>query len=201
MPSTPGRGRYSLPDHRRRPGRRRAIPAQRSPLGRRTRRAVDRRFRSGQFPRGVYPRRVEGKTIELHHHQRHASDRPRPNGRRVLLAAFVNAGAIVRRLVDRQHVHILCAGTDGKLGEDDVLLAGMLVERLEREGGIVYRQNAQAMTARETWLHAFPFHRPSGPSARSRPAGVATCDTALAARISCRSAWKKTSSRRPGSAA
>ncbi len=79
-----------------------------------------------------------------------------------MLAAFVNAGAIVRRLVDRQHVHILCAGTDGKMGDDDVLLAGMLVERLQREGGLVYQQNAQAMTARETWLHSFSLPQALG---------------------------------------
>jgi phosphosulfolactate phosphohydrolase-like enzyme len=36
-----------------------------------------------------------------------------------------------------------------------VLLAGMLVERIQREGGIVYQQNAQAITSRETWLAGF----------------------------------------------
>jgi 2-phosphosulfolactate phosphatase len=73
----------------------------------------------------------------------------------ILLAAFVNASAVARRLYDREHVNILCAGTNGKIGHDDVLLAGMLVERLQREGGMVYQQNGQAITARETWLHAF----------------------------------------------
>jgi 2-phosphosulfolactate phosphatase len=73
----------------------------------------------------------------------------------IFLAAFLNVSAVARRLFDREHVNILCAGTDGKIGQDDVLLAGMLVERLQREGGMVYLQNGQAITARETWLHAF----------------------------------------------
>ena len=80
----------------------------------------------------------------------------------VLLAGFVNAGAVARRLADREHVHIICAGTDGKIGDDDVLLAGLLVERLQREGGMVYQQNGQAMTARETWLHAFALPQALG---------------------------------------
>jgi 2-phosphosulfolactate phosphatase len=119
-------------------------------------------FDLGNSPDEFTPERVEGKTIVFTttngtraiNHARMADE--------VVLAAFVNAAAIVRRLVDRQHVHILCAGTDGKMGDDDVLLAGMLVERLQREGGMVYQQNAQAMTARETWLHSFSLPQALG---------------------------------------
>ena len=112
-------------------------------------------FDLGNSPDEYVPGRVEGKTLiftttngthAISHAQ--AADE-------VLLAAFVNADAVVRHLFDREQVHILCAGTDGQISHEDVLLAGMLVERLQREGGIVYRQNGQAMTARETWLHAF----------------------------------------------
>ena len=119
-------------------------------------------FDLGNSPEEYTPERVEGKTIiftttngtQAINHARAADE--------VVLAAFVNADAIIRRLVDRQHIHILCAGTDGKMGDDDVLLAGMLVERLEREGGMVYQQNAQAMTARETWLHSFSLPQALG---------------------------------------
>ena len=85
----------------------------------------------------------------------------------ILLAAFVNASAVARRLFDRERVNILCAGTDGKIGHDDVLRAGMLVERLLREGGMVYQQNGQAITARETWLHAFALPIALGAEPRS----------------------------------
>jgi 2-phosphosulfolactate phosphatase len=119
-------------------------------------------FDLGNSPEEYTPERIEGKTIIFTttngttaiNHARAADE--------VLLAAFVNAGAIVRRLIDREHVHILCAGTDGKMGDDDILLAGMLVERLQREGGLVYQQNAQAMTARETWLHSFSLPQALG---------------------------------------
>jgi 2-phosphosulfolactate phosphatase len=119
-------------------------------------------FDLGNSPDEFASERVGGKTIiftttngtQAINHAKAADE--------VVLAAFVNAGAIVRRLIDRQNVHILCAGTDGKLGDDDVLLAGMLVERLEREGGMVYQQNAQAMTTRETWLHTFSLPQALG---------------------------------------
>jgi 2-phosphosulfolactate phosphatase len=73
----------------------------------------------------------------------------------IRIAAFVNVSAVVQTLLDCDRIHILCAGTDGQISEDDVLLAGMLVERLQRQGGIPYEQNAQAITAREFWLHSF----------------------------------------------
>jgi len=59
-------------------------------------------------------------------------------------------------------VHLVCAGTAGHISQDDVLLAGMLVERLVREGGLLYEQNAQAITAREAWLHSFALPRAVG---------------------------------------
>jgi 2-phosphosulfolactate phosphatase len=80
----------------------------------------------------------------------------------IVVATFVNLSAVVQRLLDREHVHILCSGTDGKISEDDVLLAGMLVDRLQRRGGMVYQQNTQTITARETWLHAFALPRAIG---------------------------------------
>jgi 2-phosphosulfolactate phosphatase len=80
----------------------------------------------------------------------------------VLIAALVNASAVVRRLTEREHVHILCAGTDGKISDDDVLLAGLLVDRLHRQGGMVYQQNGQAITAREMWLNAFALPQAIG---------------------------------------
>jgi len=82
--------------------------------------------------------------------------------RRILLGAFVNAAAVVERLLTEDHIHLLCAGTRGELSRDDVLVAGMLVERLERQSGRVYQQNAQAITARETWLHAFALPQAIG---------------------------------------
>jgi 2-phosphosulfolactate phosphatase len=119
-------------------------------------------FDLGNSPDQYTPERVEGKTlIFTTSNGTHAINHAK-TADEVLLAAFVNADAVVRRLHDRHQVHILCAGTDGKISEDDVLLAGMLVERLQREGGLVYQQNGQAITAREMWLHAFALPQALG---------------------------------------
>lgn len=119
-------------------------------------------FDLGNSPDEYVPGRVEGKNIIFTTtngtrailHARAADE--------VVVAAFVNADAIVRRLIECEKVHIICAGTDGGISQDDVLLAGMLVDRLEREGGMVYRQNGQAITARETWLSAFALPQALG---------------------------------------
>jgi 2-phosphosulfolactate phosphatase len=74
---------------------------------------------------------------------------------RVLLGAFVNAKAIFEQLVGVGQIHLLCAGTRGEFGRDDILLAGLLVDRLQRAGGIRYQLNVQALTARENWTSSF----------------------------------------------
>ena len=80
----------------------------------------------------------------------------------IWIGAFVNANAVVRQLLGREQIHLLCAGTEGQFTEEDLLFAGMLVERLTRLGDIMYLQNAQAMTAREFWLSSFPLPQALG---------------------------------------
>ncbi len=112
-------------------------------------------FDLGNSPREYTPERVAGKTLVFTtsngtralHHARLAE--------RVYLGAFVNAAALLGQLLGREQVHLLCSGTHGQYSEDDILLAGLLVERLERAGGCHYAQNAQAATAREYWLSSF----------------------------------------------
>lgn len=119
-------------------------------------------FDLGNSPSEYTPDRVGGKTLVFTtsngtralHHARLAD--------RVLLGAFVNASAIVRELLGQEQIHILCSGTHGQYSEDDVLLAGMLAERLERTGGFNYAQNAQAATAREFWLSSFALPKALG---------------------------------------
>jgi 2-phosphosulfolactate phosphatase len=119
-------------------------------------------FQLGNSPEEYSVDRVGGKTVILTTtngtramvHAQHADE--------VLVASFVNAAAIVAKLREREKISILCAGTDGLISEDDVLLAGMLVDRLQRQAGMVYQENAQALTARESWLHAFPLPQALG---------------------------------------
>ena len=112
-------------------------------------------FQLGNSPEEYSADRVGGKKViftttngtRAMNHARRAN--------RIFVAAFVNASATVAKLLEREKIHIICAGANGRVTEDDVLLAGMLVDRIQRQSGDVYQQNAQAITAREFWLGAF----------------------------------------------
>ncbi len=119
-------------------------------------------FDLGNSPDEYTPQRVGGKTVLFTTtNGTRAMNRAR-QADEILIAGFVNASAVARRLFDREHIHIICAGTDGAVTREDVLLAGLLVERLQREGGMIYRQNAQAITARELWLGSFALPQALG---------------------------------------
>ena len=52
-------------------------------------------------------------------------------------------------------IHILCAGTEGKQTEEDLYLAGLLVQRIQQNTKNRFRLNAQAVAAVETWERLF----------------------------------------------
>jgi 2-phosphosulfolactate phosphatase len=132
-------------------------------------------FDLGNSPEEYTAQAVGGRTVVLTttngtraiSHARQAAN--------VLIGAFVNASAVVRQLLGEEQIHILCAGTDDQFSEDDILLAGMLVERLQRRGGMMYLQNAQAITAREFWLNSFPLPQALG----AEPLGAEVLAAAL----------------------
>ena len=139
-------------------------------------------FDLGNSPSEYLPEVVAGKTIVFTTtngakaviHARQAAS--------VLIAAFVNATAVFKRLLGRERIAILCAGTHGQYSGDDALLAGMLVERLERRGGMMFALNAQAATAREYWLHSFALPRRWGPSRCRRRRSPSNCETVAGGR-------------------
>jgi len=72
------------------------------------------------------------------------------DARRVLLGAFVNFSALLDVLQeDSDPIHLICAGTDGEITQEDVLLAGALSAELVERG----RQpaNDAALTAIQAW--------------------------------------------------
>ena len=75
---------------------------------------------------------------------------------RVFIGAFVNAAAVVRTICEFERVHLVCAGTVGEITREDVLCAGLLVDRLLQRGDKPYQLNAQAVTACEGWRNALP---------------------------------------------
>lgn len=51
---------------------------------------------------------------------------------RVVLGSFLNLSAVVDAIDDAASVHLVCAGTDGHITGEDVLLAGAIAETLTR---------------------------------------------------------------------
>jgi 2-phosphosulfolactate phosphatase len=112
-------------------------------------------FHLGNSPEDYTRDRVAGKAIAFTTTNGTRAILHARQADRVLIGAFVNAGAVVAELLGEESIHLLCAGTGGQVSEDDVLLAGMLVDRMQRQLGDSVELNAQAVTAREVWSQAF----------------------------------------------
>lgn len=73
----------------------------------------------------------------------------------IVIGSFVNLSALCSVLAGRQNVDLVCAGTDGQITREDVLLAGAIVDRLTAEqssAGPHWELNGEAWAARDAWL-------------------------------------------------
>jgi 2-phosphosulfolactate phosphatase len=112
-------------------------------------------FDLGNSPEDYTADRLRGKTLVITTTNGTRAMAHARTASRIFLGAFVNVSALAEQLQGQKAIHILCSGTDGRESDDDTLLAGMLVDRLQRRDGLGYLLNAQAMTAQEMWLHRF----------------------------------------------
>jgi len=109
-------------------------------------------FDLGNSPAEYTAARVSGRTVVLTTtngtkalaHCRSASE--------ILVAAFVNLSAVTERLrkvAPSLAVNIICAGTDGMITREDVLVAGAIVAGLNSADTLL---DDQALLARDAWL-------------------------------------------------
>ncbi len=112
-------------------------------------------FDLGNSPDDYKPETVAGKSLVFTTTNGTRAMRHCRKAARVLIASFLNASAVFQELVTLDEVHIVCAGTKGQYSRDDILMAGLLVERLERNGAGPYEMNVQAVTAKENWTSSF----------------------------------------------
>ena len=119
-------------------------------------------FHLGNSPSEYTAARVGGKSIVFTTTNGTAALVHARCAQRILVGAFVNATAVTNELVGSSQIHLLCAGTNGEVSQDDVLLAGMLAERVRRRAGAGYKENAQAVAARKTWLRTFTVSQALG---------------------------------------
>jgi 2-phosphosulfolactate phosphatase len=74
--------------------------------------------------------------------------------KRVLIGAFVNISAVVAELDSEETIHLLCAGTEGRITREDVLLAGMLAVDLSSRFDGLPELNDEAQLAADGWRQA-----------------------------------------------
>lgn len=110
----------------------------------------------GNSPDVFTPEKVRGRSVVLTTTNGTKALARCRRASRVFIGAFVNAAAVVHAVAEYQRIHLICSGTVGEITREDVLLAGLLVDRLLRRGDKPYQLNAQAATALEGWRHALP---------------------------------------------
>ena len=75
---------------------------------------------------------------------------------RISIGAFVNLSAVVERRTGERPIHLLCAGTRGRITREDVLCAGAICGRLMQTVVDDTAVNDQARIALSTWRAAVP---------------------------------------------
>jgi len=118
-------------------------------------------FDLGNSPEEYTPDRVRGKTVVFTTTNGTQALLHAKRAKQILLGAFVNVSAVAEKLLAEEAVHLLCAGTEGEAGDDDILLAGMLAEKLQRQGGAQCKHNDQAIAACDLWRHTLVITRAS----------------------------------------
>jgi len=117
-------------------------------------------FDLGNSPSEFRPETVAGRTVVFTTtNGTRAMNRCRAAAR-VFIGAFVNLSAVCEILKPTeskpaQSIHMLCAGSRGRITREDVLFAGAVIDRLLRDGTVdETAQNDQARIARAAWQEA-----------------------------------------------
>ncbi len=91
-------------------------------------------FDMGNSPRDIDPARVAGAPVVITTTNGTAAIERAAGADALVTAAFVNAGAVARSLLESgaRQLIIICAGTRGAFSLDDALCAGHLIARLQK---------------------------------------------------------------------
>jgi 2-phosphosulfolactate phosphatase len=107
-------------------------------------------FDLGNSPAEYASASVEGKIVVLTTTNGTRALLRASSARDVVIGGFVNLSASCRYVADSQRLDVICAGTDGHVTEEDVLLSGAVAERLASGGA--WQLDASAVDARARWL-------------------------------------------------
>ncbi|MGE3405480.1 MAG: 2-phosphosulfolactate phosphatase [Pirellulales bacterium] len=107
-------------------------------------------FDFGNSPRDYTPANVGGKTVVFTTTNGTKAMQSCLQADKVVLGSFLNFRAVSQSLLASGQVHLLCAGTGGRVTREDVLLAGALAQALSRESHRL-ELNDEALLARSAW--------------------------------------------------
>jgi 2-phosphosulfolactate phosphatase len=130
-------------------------------------------FDLGNSPSEYTAQRVRSRTVVFTTTNGTQALRVCNSAKRVLIGAFVNLSAVAKVLQNEGLVHVLCAGTRGRITREDVMFAGALVEVLLDRSKIPHENiNDQARIARDVWRQAMSGIRLTDPAAREQLAAA-----------------------------
>lgn len=134
-------------------------------------------FDLGNSPTGCTPASVGGKTLVFTTTNGTLAMERCRQASRVFVAAFVNRSAVARRLAEARaaglSLHLLCAGTGGKITREDVLFAGALVDLLVGNEEEKWDLNDQAILAGDAWRQAIARGSDAGSDREALSSAVA----------------------------
>ncbi len=111
-------------------------------------------FDLGNSPAEYTSQRVGGRTLVMTTTNGTRAIAATTGVPRVITASFTNLPAVLQSVRDARHIHLVCAGTEGAVTAEDVLLAGALTSRLQIDCAATIG-NDDAILARQLWLSWF----------------------------------------------
>jgi 2-phosphosulfolactate phosphatase len=107
-------------------------------------------FDLGNSPAEYVSEVVQGRTLILTTTNGTLAIAAAQNAKAMIAASFLNLSAVARRLQSVRSAHLVCAGTNGQVTAEDVLLAGAIVDRLSGQPGVDLVGD-ETILARELW--------------------------------------------------
>lgn len=111
-------------------------------------------FDLGNSPAEYRPESVRGRDLVLTTTNGTQAIAAAGKATRVLIASFLNLSAVVAAIGDTDRVQLICAGTEGKVTLEDVLLAGALVWKCHLERRVAACDDP-SLLAQELWRSWF----------------------------------------------
>ena len=112
-------------------------------------------FDLGNSPAEYTPTIVGGKTLILTTTNGTAAIETATSAAVIVTASFLNLSAVVDSIAGSNSVSLICAGTDGCVSNEDVLLAGLIIACCESRFQATFEGDSSVL-ARQLWRSCFP---------------------------------------------